>query len=701
MLSLRSRNNMKKPAIKKILLWGVLSLSALIVILIAILIIFALTFDWNRAKPYIDRRVSQASGRVFEIRGNLALQWQKPADDQSGWRRWAPWPRLMADDIFLSNPDWAKTGPQMAHIQHVTFSLSPLPLLAKTVVLPELEADGLVLALERSGGANNNENNWTFKKNDTPFTWKFDLQRLILKQAQVHYLDPSIKLDMHADVHTLADNNPQGYGLEFTLDGSYNKAPVSGGGKAGAILSLENPDAVYPIEGNVKLGKNAIAVEGNITKPSAVTAIDLRLSLAGASMANLTPLTGVLLPDTPPYATKGHLIGHLNQPGGDQWTYEKFTGTVGASDIAGTLDYLRRQPRPLLRGTLVSEQLRLADLGPLVKADSNASKANRGAARMQPADKALPVESFDTKSWGMLDADVEFTGHKIIRAASLPIQDMQTHLQLQDSVLSLTPLNFGVAGGNMTSNIKLDGNATPIKAEMKVAARHLKIKQLFPTLASMQASFGEVNGNASLSGVGNSVAALLATSNGEMKTVVSRGSVSKFILEEAGLNLANAAFVKIFGDKQVQMNCLAGDFSVTDGVMHTRSFVMDTTDAVVNVSGDINLAKELLALDVRPKSKGLRVISLRTPLYVRGTFKQPDVGLYKGPIALKAGAAAGLAVMAPLAAIVPLINMGRIEDADCAGLIAEASAAPTAPAPGRKEKEKALKPAQKRNQDAQ
>ncbi|MDB5992122.1 MAG: AsmA family protein [Herbaspirillum sp.] len=700
MLSLRSRNNMEKPAIKKILLRTVLSVLALIAILIAILIVFALTFDWNRAKPYIDRRVSQATGRVFEIRGNLALHWQQPGEDQSGWRRWMPWPRLTADDILLSNPDWAQTGPQMAQIRHVTFLLSPLPLLAKTVVLPDLEADGLVLALERGGDANNNENNWTFKKNGNT-AWKFDLQRLILKQAQLHYLDPAIKLDMHADVNTLADNNPQGYGLEFTLDGSYNKAPVSGGGKGGAILSLENPDAVYPLEANVKLGKNAIAVEGKITKPTAVTAIDLRLSLAGASMANLYPLTGVVLPDTPPYATKGHLIAHLNQPGGDQWTYEKFTGTVGGSDIAGTLDYLRRQPRPLLRGTLVSEQLRLADLGPLVKADSNASKANRGAARVQPADKALPVESFDTKRWGVLDADIEFSGHKIIRAASLPIQDMQTHLQMQDSVLSLTPLNFGVAGGNMTSNIKLDGNATPIKAEMKVAARHLKIKQLFPTLQSMKASFGEVNGDASLSGVGNSVAALLATSNGEMKTVVSSGSVSKFILEAAGLNLANAAFVKIFGDRQVQMNCLAGDFSVTDGVMHTRSFVMDTTDAVVNISGDINLAKELLALDVRPKSKGLRVISLRTPLYVRGTFKQPDVGLYKGAMALKAGAAAGLAVVAPFAAIVPLINMGKTGDTDCAGLLAEASAAPTAPAPGRKQAAKALKPAQKRNQNAQ
>jgi uncharacterized protein involved in outer membrane biogenesis len=702
MRRLRSRMSMKKPIIKKILLWALLSLLVLIVILVA----FLLTFDWNRAKPYINRRVSESTGRVFEIRGNLALQWQKPGDNQSGWRRWVPWPRITADDILLSNPDWAKTGPQMAQIRHVTFSLSPLPLLVKTVVLPDLEADSLVLALERNGDikktGNGEANNWTFKKkDDTPSAWNFDLQRLILKQAQVHYLDPLIKLDMHADANTLADNNPQGYGLEFKLAGTYNKAPVTGGGKGGAILSLENPDTVYPIAANVKLGKNAIAVEGKITKPTAVTAIDLNLSLAGASMANLYPLTGVLLPDTPPYATKGHLIGKLNQRGGDQWIYENFTGTVGSSDIAGTLEYLRRQPRPLLRGKMVSEQLRLADLGPLVKADSNASKANRGAARVQPADKALPVESFDTKSWGVLDADVEFTGRKIIRDASLPIQDMQTHLQLTDSILSLTPLNFGVAGGNMTSNIKLDGNANPIKAEMKMAARHLKIKQLFPTLQSMKASFGEVNGDVSLSGVGNSIASLLATSNGEIKTVVSRGSVSKFILEAAGLNLANAAFVKVFGDKQVEMNCLAGDFAVTDGVMHTRSFVMDTSDAVVNVSGDINLAKELLALDVRPKSKGLRVISLRTPLYIHGTFKNPDVGLYKGVIALKAGAAVGLAAVAPFAAIVPLINMGKTADTDCAGLLSDASAAPTAPAPGKKEPTKALKPSQQRNQDAQ
>jgi uncharacterized protein involved in outer membrane biogenesis len=685
---------MKKPMIKKILLWTIVSLLALV----ALLVVFVLTFDWNRAKPYIDRRVSESTGRTFEIRGNLALHWQRADQGQAGWRRWLPWPRVVADDIVLGNPDWAKTGPQMATVREIRFTLSPLPLLAKSVVLPDLEVDGLALALERGADA---ANNWTFKAN-APSAWRFDLQQLILKQAQVRYLDPLIKLDMHADVNTLADNNPQGYGLAFTLGGTYNKAAVSGGGKAGAILSLQDSSAPYPIAVDAKLGKNAIGVEGKIARPATLTEIDVNLSLAGASMANLYPLTGVLLPDTPPYAIKGHLIGKINGSGGDQWTYEKFSGRVGASDLGGTLEYLRRQPRPLLRGKLVSEQLRLADLGPVVKADSNVSKMNRGAAPMQPSNKALPAEPFDTKSWGALDADIEFTGRKIIRDASLPIQNVVAQLHLKDSVMSFTPLNFGVAGGNLTSDIKLDGSKpAAIRAEIKMAARHLKIKQLFPTLESMQASFGEVNGDASLSGVGNSVAALLGTSNGEVKAVVSKGSVSKFILEAAGLNIANAAFVKLFGDKQVQMNCLASDFSVVDGLMHTRSFVMDTDDAVINVSGDINLAKELLALDVRPKSKGLRIISLRSPLYVHGTFKDPDVGLYKGAIALKAGAAVALAAISPLAAVLPLINMGRTEDTDCAGLLAEASAKPSAPAPGVREKEKALKPAQLHNRNAQ
>ncbi len=669
---------MTRSPLKKILLF----VSLTFVVLTVIVIVVILTFDWNRAKPYINERVSETTGRVFEIRGDLGVDWHR-AVDESGWRSLVPWPRLTAQDVVLSNPAWAKSGPQMVQIKHITFSINPLPLLTKTVVLPELEASGADLAFERTADG---KNNWTFKKSDEPSAWEVEFGRVVLSETALRYLDPASKLDLNAKINSIADGGSKNYGLEFTVGGTYNKAPISGGGKAGGILSLKDKDAIFPIQAKVDIGKNIIGIEGTISQPTVVPAIDFQLSLAGASMANLYPLTGVLLPDTPPYTTKGRLIGKLKEGGGD-WTYEKFTGKVGASDLSGTLQYIIQKPRPLLKGSLVSKQLRLEDLGTLVKADSNAEKRNRGAVAVQPNEKALPVEQFTTNKWDAMDADIKFAGRKIIRHAALPIEDVVADLHLKDKILTLTPLDFGVAGGSLKSNIKLDGSAKTIKAEIKTSARGLKIKQLFPTLESMQASLGEVNADASLSGTGNSIAAMLATSNGEIKAAVSEGSVSKFILEAAGLNLPNAIFAKLFGDRQVQLNCLGADFAVDQGVMQTRYFVIDTDDAVVKISGDISLVDERLDLDIQPKTKGLRIISLRSPLYVKGTFKDPDIGLQKGPLIAKAGGAILLGAVAPLAALIPLINPGRTESIDCAKLLADSREMPKAPPPGQKRKD--------------
>ena len=57
-------------------------------------------------------------------------------------------------------------------------------------------------------------------------------------------------------------------------------------------------------------------------------------------------------------------------------------------------------------------------------------------------------------------------------------------------------------------------------------------------------------------------------------------------------------------------------------------------------------------MTINPNSKGLRVLSLRAPLYVRGSFMQPDVSIDKGVLAMKAGGAIALAAVAP-AALVP------------------------------------------------
>jgi uncharacterized protein involved in outer membrane biogenesis len=657
---------MKKSRPIKILA-GLLATFLLVVVAI---VIFVLTFDWNRARPWINHRVSDTIGREFAINGDLRVRWEQGNAAEPGWRRYVPRPRISANDVRIANPAWTSTGPQLASAGSIVVAIHPLPLLHKEVVITDLELDKITVAAQRRADGSNT---WTFKDNG-PSEWEVDIQRLTLGDGDLRYLDDGIKLDLRAKASGINQGaDAQKYGIKFDLSGSYRDAPVTGGGKVGKVLALTDEHANFPVQANANLGKNKIAVEGMLTDPRAPAGLDLKLSLGGASMADLYPLTGVLLPETPPYATSGRLIGKKSGANWN-WTYKNFTGTVGGSDLEGTLAYMPRKPRPLLTGEITSRQLRLEDLGPTIGAESNAGKAQRSKPQNQPADKALPVEQFNTAKWDALDADVKFTGKKLVRTHDIPLNNIQTHIKMDNKVLTLTPLNFGMAGGEITSNIKLDGRQKQIDAQIRMAARHLKINQLFPKLESMQASVGEVSADAALAGKGNSVSAMLATSSGELGATVSEGSVSKFILEAAGLNIANLVYVKLFGDKQIQLNCLAGDFVVEHGKAETRRFVVDTQEAVINVSGNVDLAKETLDLDVRPQTKGVRIVSLRTPLYAKGTFTNPDVGPQKGPLALKAGAAVALAtIVNPLAAVIPLINTGKVDSVDCHALLAQAN----------------------------
>ncbi|MGF6656779.1 uncharacterized protein involved in outer membrane biogenesis [Paraburkholderia youngii] len=778
----------------KILAW----LLAVLVILIVALVIFILIFDWNRARPYIDDKVSQAIGRPFAINGDLKVGWRH-AVGETGWRGWVPWPRFSAANITIGNPDWAKQ-PQFATLDEIDFEVEVLPLLAHDIVIPAINLVNPSVDLERLVDG---RNNWTFKlpSSTGPSEWKLDLHDIAFAKGNIALSDQQKKVEVQMVVDTLGQPIPIGdalkqqeaasrsasaqavgragasklaaqaeaqaasaakaasaaaasgaqtpaqasaasgpaatsgapatsgalatsgaaapggetasesastpaavsaasgtapgapratplYAIAWTVKGTYNRMPLSGSGKLGGVLALQDANRPFPVQADVKAGDLHIAFVGTITDPAHLAALDLRLWLQGNSMARLYTLTGVTLPETPPYATEGHLIGRFKSSG-NVFTYENFTGRVGGSDLNGSLTYTGRQPRPLLQGELESHLLQFSDLAPVIGADSNASKAKRGGAAAQPSNRALPVAEFRTDRWKAIDADVKFTGRRIIKNANLPITDLYTHVVMTDGVLSLVPLKFGVAGGSLASDIYLDGSGAPLKGRFAMSARHLKLKQLFPNFKTMQSALGEINGDASLSATGNSPAALAATSNGELKALVTEGTVSRLLMEAAGLNVANVVYEKLFGNRDVKINCAAADFVATDGVLEARVFALDTDDAVINIDGHINLRDETMDLGVHPHTKGFRVFSLRSPLYVKGTFKDPHVGVNAAALALRGGAAVGLGLINPFAALIPLLAPSNNKPLPCTQLLAQVRQMPKAPPPGVKQQPKA------------
>jgi uncharacterized protein involved in outer membrane biogenesis len=613
----------------RILKWTV----GIVVLLVAGVFLTVAFIGLNPLRGPISRVTEAKTGRELLIQGNLKPVWS-----------WVH-PRIRAERISFANPPWAKEK-YLITADAVEITLSVLPLFAGRVVLPEVHLEKPVVDLEQDAEG---RKSWVLSDQPKKES-RVHIHRLTLDHGQLIYDDALADVSLRADLAT--DQT----GIAFAAKGKYHGLPAAASGHGGPVLALRGNNEPFPLKGEAKIGDTAIKVDGTITEIVALAGIDMAVQLSGKSMDELYKIIHVAFPTTSAYTTSGHLVRQENMV-----RYEKFTGKVGDSDLAGTFEFDTGGARPLMKGDLHSKLLDLADLGPVVGTH-------------QPRKSGvLPDAPFDAKRWNSVDADVKLRAGTLRRPEQLPLDDLSTRIRMQDAVLSLDPLEFGTAGGKLTGTIKLDGRQDPIKGNARIRAHSLQLSKLFPTVKVTQASAGNLSGAIELAGTGNSVARLLGSSNGAVGLYMEGGRVSELIMQMAAIDLWGITRVKLRGDRQVAIRCVVGDFGVKDGIMETNALVFDTE--VVNVSGQgrINLKTEELDLTLVPEPKDPSFASLRAPLYIRGTFSKPKVAPDMKQIAAKGLGAAAMAIINPLLAVIPLLNEGEGKDSDCGALIAELS----------------------------
>jgi len=311
----------------------------IVLLIIVALVIFALAFDWNRLKPTINDKVSAELHRQFAIRGDLGVAWTRDKDE-GGWRAWVPWPRIHAEDIVLGNPENIP-GDTMVQLQRVEASISPLALLGKEVLIPRIWLKQPNASLRRLA---NGENNWTFNlagdPNQPPSDWTVNVHDIVFDKGQIAFKDATLKADFRAEIDPLGKPLPfsevtgkkdaskaitPDYVFGWKVKGTYNGEPLAGSGKIGGMLSLQSADSPFPLQADVRSGSTRVVVAGTLSDPMNLGGLDLQLKFSGDSLGNLYGLTGVLLPNTPPYSTDGHLSARLHEKGGAVFQYQNST----------------------------------------------------------------------------------------------------------------------------------------------------------------------------------------------------------------------------------------------------------------------------------------------------------------------------------------------------------------------------------------
>lgn len=625
---------------------------AILLFLFAALLILIALWDWNWFKGPVERAVQARTGRAFHINGDLDVDLGRTTV-------------IRGDRLTFANAAWAKT-PRMATADRAEIAIRVWPLLRGEVRIPEVRLTRPDLLLETGPGK------------DTPGNWDFlgpstgnppQLQRLLVDDGRLQFIDAAGKTDVLVALNSgkprRQDSAPP---LLVKGKGRWKGNPFSLDGNTESPLELTYSDHPFRIHLDGRAGATHAIASGTLTNPFALRTFDLELMLSGQDMEDLYPLIGLAIPSTPPYRLKGRL-----KRNNDTWRYENFTGTAGDSDLGGTAQIDVGGERPFLKADLVSRRLDFDDLAGFIGAppktgagESANAEQKAEAAALAARAKVLPDTPYNLTKLRAMDADVRWKAQRI-NSPVLPLDDMDAHLKLDAGLLRLEPLNFGVAGGDIRSTIRLDARRDTIATRLQATIRKVQLGRLFPDAKLAEQASGGISGNVDLAGTGNSVAAMLGSSDGNVGVAIGRGHVGNLIMELAGLDVAESLKFLFTGDKQIPLRCGFGDFSVGNGVMRSRALALDTTDTLIVGEGTVDLKQEQLDLLLRPRPKDISILALRSPLRIGGTFKDPSFRPDFKALGLRGAIALTLGSITPPAALLATIETGPGKDSDCGG----------------------------------
>jgi uncharacterized protein involved in outer membrane biogenesis len=607
--------------------------------LLVAIVAFVLIFDWNWLKSPIEKGVFSATGRTLEIRGNISGQFRLH-------------PRLRFEQVRLSNPEWAKS-PDMLLADAVELQIAILPLLRKMVVIDDILLERPELHLER---LQDSRATWVFNeeqqdkgKGSTPI-----IKQLRVDRASVRFIDALTKADMVAKLEDKASpDDPRS--LKFQVDGKFQAQQLKLSGETASLLLLRDVERSVPMALKGTLGDTQIAIDGEIEGLVTFEGVNLRYDVRGASLALIGPYFGVPLPETPKFSAAGQLTRE-----GNTWKTTDLKGRMGESDVAGTVTVVTGGERPQLEANLTSTMLDLADLGPLI------GGSNRSRHTPTPKDESLmlPNRALKFDALDKLDAHVQVRAKRIVRVAEWPFDNFRADFRLKDQQILLDPIEFGMASGKLAGRVELNARQQPTTAALHARMTGVRVAEIAPKQAAVGQAAGVLSGRIDLRGQGDSVSALLGSSNGRFTMLLAEGNVPGLL--PALIDLDGARVLSnLVGKNPESVRCSAIDIVVQNGVAMPNVAVVETDTTVLTLNGQLNLKNEAMDMKLTQAPKKPSFLSLRTPILIGGTLVDPDLAPAPGPLAARGAAALLLGLVNPIAAALALIEPGPGKDGTC------------------------------------
>ncbi|MGZ6016590.1 MAG: AsmA family protein [Phenylobacterium sp.] len=627
-------------------------------------------WDWNWFRGPLARYASARMHREVTISGDLKVH-------PFSWT-----PTATVDGVHIANPAWAGKE-RMADIARIAVRIRLAPLFGGRLDLRRLEFDQPNVSLYRDSQG---RATWDLSDRTAGEPLRLPpIRNFIIDDGRLQVRDDVRKLTFVGTINAQEQLGAQNRGFELAGQGALNRQSFRLQVTGGPLLNIDR-SRPYPFEAEIHSGATYVTAKGAVPKPFDLGHFSMAAAARGQDLAELYWLTGVALPNSPPY----NLHARLTR---DEHTYhlDGIGGRFGSSDLSGRIEVDSGRPRTFLQANLATRNLYFPDLGAVFGGGPRhgpvASPAQKiEAAHLAAENRIFPDATLDTHRIRSIDADVTYKATSI-RNAPINLTSASARVRLNDGMLRAEPLSLDLPQGRIAGYVQLNARkATPV-TDLDLKLTGAKLEQLFPFKFQGGVPFaGGLVGRARLTGEGDSVHKTMAHADGRVVVVAPNGEIRQSIAELMGVDVIKGLGLLFGKDKQTTpIRCAVGAFDVKAGVLNTSQLVFDTEPVLVTGAGQINLDTEKLALRLQGHPKKFQLVRLVVPVDVEGAIRSPKIRLEKGPAIAQGGVAAALAtVISPLAALLPFVDPGLAKDANCSAMVNDAAqkGAPVKTMPG-------------------
>ena len=610
-------------------------------------------WDWDWFRPLIEREASAALGRPVTLQHfGLRLGRQTVA---------------VADGVRIANPEAFAQEPPLAVAERLTVTIETMELLRhRALVVPDIliEQPRIAATQAEDGSANYLFPGLSSGGNSAGAK----LGNLRITGGQMHVVLARLRADFNVVMETRDTNDkPQ---VVAEAKGTYAGLPINVFFVGGTLLSLRDAAMPYPVDLKLENGPTRASLVGTVENPLNFAGAELKLELAGTNMELLLPLIGIAFPKTPSYRIKGDL-----DYADGKIRFRDFTGQLGSSDVQGNIEVDPGQKRPVVTAEVTSRQVDLADLGGFLGSEpgrmstpNQTPEQHQAVARAEASRRLLPTKTISLPKLLAADVHLKYRGAKI-QGRNMPFDSFATDMDIVDGRILLHPVSIGVGQGRIAGTVEIEPlNGDQFRTKAEITVQRVDLGRMLRA-TNMIGGSGLFGGRAVLETTGNSMATMLANGNGSLQlTMAGGGDLSALLVDLSGLQFGNALLSALGIPDRDKIECFVADFVLQRGELQTRALLLDTTSDIISGSGAINLRTETLDYQIRTEAKHFTIGSLPAPISITGSFKNPGALPDIRKLAVRGGAAAGLGLLFPPAAILPTIQFGVGDDHRCEAL---------------------------------